>query len=117
VSKTEDEIAALKAATREAHEAVQALKDARREAQAMLDQLQPGIHKRLSQEVDAGLAQYREALETAIKNATTAVFKRFDTVAELILGEDRKSRKAGKPSLEEMLAARDVAARIHRDGR
>lgn len=55
--------------------------------------------------VQDGLASFHDALGTAIEDSTAAVYRRFDTIEKLLLGEDDKSVRAGRPSIPEMIGA------------
>lgn len=98
VSKA-DEITQLREATREAHEAAQAIKEQRtllkQEADAVLDRIDDWVTERVTTE----LSRLTEAVGKAIDSATVGVYKRFDTIAEILLGEDARSKRSGYPSL------------------
>ena len=53
----------------------------------------------LSEEVRLGLEKYMDSITGAIETAEAAVYKRFDTVAAILLGEDAKSQRQGKSPL------------------
>jgi hypothetical protein len=99
----ERDIAALKEATREAHEAI---RDARQVKKELEDALRE-IPKRISDLVadlittstETQLAGYNDIIQQAIEAATDAVTHRFQTIADILLGEDKKTRKRGTPSL------------------
>lgn len=105
----DEDIAALRAATREAHEAVQALKQAKRDLESTFERLKDGIDSRISEEVKAGLERYYDALNPAIDKATAAVYKRFDTIADILLGEDAKARGLS------LIEHAQRVAQVHRD--
>jgi len=90
-----------------AHEATSDLRAAMREAKAMRDSLPAAAEKAVTEkfqaEVESGLASFGTALDKAIENGTQAVFRRFDGIEKLLLGEDDKSVRAGKPSIPQML--------------
>ena len=90
-----------------AHEATSDLRTAMREAKAMRDSLPAAAEKAVTEkfqaEVESGLASFGTALDKAIENGTQAVFRRFDGIEKLLLGEDDKSVRAGKPSIPQML--------------
>jgi hypothetical protein len=85
-------------ATREAHEAVKDLRQATKEARMILDE---GATKIIGRKVEEGLSEYRETLDIAIKEASDAVFRRFDTIKSILLGEDGSG-----PSIESLLRKR-----------
>jgi LPS O-antigen subunit length determinant protein (WzzB/FepE family) len=107
-----DEVAELREATRQAHEALKDLRLAVKEAVKLKDSIeqaaQVAMDERIAPAVEKGLEEFRESLKKAIDTGTEAVFHRFDTVADTLLGEDRATRRQGKPSIPEMFAARKV---------
>ena len=92
---------------RQTHEATRDLRAVLREAKAVRDSLPAAAEKAVTEkfnaEVEAGLASFHDALGKAIEDATQAVFRRFDTIEKLLLGEDDKSVRAGKPSIPQMI--------------
>jgi len=61
------------------------------------------VTEKFQAEVESGLASFGTALDKAIEDGTQAVFRRFDGIEKLLLGEDDKSVRAGKPSIPQML--------------
>jgi hypothetical protein len=92
---------------RQAHEATADLRAVLREAKAVRDSLPAAAEKAVSEqvgaEVKAGLDEFGKALDEAIETGTQAVFRRFDKIEQLLLGEDAKSVRAGKPSIPQMI--------------
>ena len=92
---------------RQAHEATRDLRAVLREAKAVRDSLPAAAEKAVTEkfqaEVQSGLASFQDALDKAIEDGTQAVFRRFDRIEKLLLGEDDKSVRAGKPSIPQML--------------
>ena len=92
---------------RQAHEATRDLQVALREARAMRDSLpaaaEKAVSEKLSAEVESGLASFGNALDKAVEDGTQAVFRRFDKIEKLLLGEDDKSVRAGKLSIPQMI--------------
>ena len=92
---------------REAHEATSDLRAAMREARGMRDSLPAAAEKAVTEkfqaEVECGLVSFGEALDKAIKDGTQAVFRRFDRIEKLLLGEDERSVRAGKASIPQMI--------------
>lgn len=103
---TGDEVAVLKAATREAHVAAQELASVIREARKYQAELKTYATKAVGEEVrpviDAGLEEFARSLKKAIDQATDAVYRRFDTLTAVLLGEDQQSKRRGEPSLQEL---------------
>lgn len=94
---------------RQAHEATSDLRAAIREAKAVRDSLpaaaEKAVTEQLSEEVKAGLDSFGKELDKAIEAGTQAVFKRFDRIEQLLLGEDAKTVRAGKQSIPQMIEA------------
>ena len=92
---------------RQAHEATRDLRAALREAHVMQDSLavaaEKAVTEKFSAEVESGLASFNDALAKAIEDGTQAVYRRFDRIEKLLLGEDEKSVRAGKQSIPQML--------------
>lgn len=101
----EEEVVDLRQATREAHEAMQGMRDLIREVKAVTAEARTVadevFSERMSAQVEAGLASYRESINTAIENATQAVYARFDTITDLMLGESKGQRREGLTPLSE----------------
>jgi hypothetical protein len=108
----------LRAATREAHEAIKDLTRITREAKAAVELLRAEPDRILSEHVVTtvreGLNQYQATLDKAINEATEKVYERFDKVTDILLGENRKAKLRGDPSItelaERMAADRDGTA-------
>lgn len=103
----QDDIAALKAVTREAHEAIKDLRAVIREANQAKEELLLRLTATWEHGVDAvvkqGLESYQATLAKAIEDAQKRVNDRFDRLADLMLGEDPRTRRKGEPSLEELI--------------
>jgi hypothetical protein len=61
------------------------------------------IAKRINDTVKKGLEEYAEALNTAINQATEAVWNRFDVLMDIAMGEDPESVRKGNKTTEELL--------------
>lgn len=94
---------------RQAHEATADLRAVLREAKEVRDSLPAAAEKAVAEKFGAavqdGLTSFHDALGTAIEDSTAAVYRRFDTIEKLLLGEDDKSVRAGRPSIPEMIGA------------
>lgn len=102
----------MREATRQAHEVLKdlrlAVKDALKLKESIEQAAQVAVDERLEPIVKQGLEKFIAALNVAIQEGTEAVFHRFDTIADNLLGEDRTSRRQGRPTVEEIFAARKV---------
>jgi molybdopterin converting factor small subunit len=90
--------AELREVTRAAHEAAQGLRDATRDARELLASMRPDVTERIDAVVNAGLAQYTDTLDTAMKAGERAMLDRFDRFIAELLGDGQ-----GPDSLEEIL--------------
>jgi hypothetical protein len=92
---------------RQAHEATRDLRAVLKEAAAVRDSLPAAAGKAVSEKIGAvveeGLTSFHDALGRAIEDSTAAVYRRFDTIEKLLLGEDDKSVRAGKPSIPHLI--------------
>ena len=92
---------------RQAHEATSDLRAALREAKAVRDSLpaaaEKAVGEQLGKEIKAGLDSFGKALDKAIDSGTDAVFRRFDRLEQMLLGEDPKSVRAGRASIPQVL--------------
>ena len=61
------------------------------------------VTEKFSAEVQSGLVSFESAMDKAIEDGTQAVFRRFDRIEKLLLGEDDKSVRAGKMSIPDMI--------------
>ena len=107
-----EEAADLRAAIREAHEAMQGLRDLIREWRALKAELEAASAQvftdRMEAAVQEGLDSYAESIGKAIDDATAAVDRRFDTIASIMLGEDPATVRKGLPSIKDY--AEQIAA-------
>lgn len=110
---TNDEIAALKAATRQAHETIQELRTVIREARDLLNQLGPAaeaaVDEHLAPVVEKSLEDWAEHSTKFINQAEERINARFDQIADILLGETKRDRRRGEPTLSEY--AEHIAAR------
>lgn len=99
------EVEELKEATRRAHEAIKDLKLIIRETKEVGDEVRKlihdEIHTRIDKEVARGLGEYKSTISDAIEDATDRITKRFDYLAELLMGEDKKSKRKGLKAIPE----------------
>lgn len=104
---TQDEIDALREATREAHEVLKDLRRAIKDGRQLVKEAAGiAVSEQMKPVVDKGLKEFSEALDVAVKEATQSVFDRFDQIRDMLLGEDRTSKRLGKPSISELVEAK-----------
>lgn len=113
-------LTALREATRQAREAA---KDLRAEMKAAREFRQeflaaPELDARLRELTEAALARYSAAIDENIKKATDAVYRRFDTITMICMGEDpvsvREGRKTVPDLIREFIAAKGLPYRLTR---
>lgn len=109
----------LRELIREAHAAAKDLRTASKEAQQMSANIRRNaeahIHRTIKTALDDGLAQYKLALSEAVRTSTKRINRRFDSLLDVMLGEDKNSRMQGLPSLVDL--ARLAKAADERDGK
>ncbi|MFJ2514676.1 hypothetical protein ACIPEL_15280 [Streptomyces griseoviridis] len=108
----------LLAEIREAHGVLkdlrQTTKDARHEIRRLMtDQISAELRKHVA----TGLDTYKSTLDTAIESATAAVMKRFDDIADVLMGEDKTSRRRGEASIPDLFKTAAALQRAEREHR
>jgi predicted transcriptional regulator len=92
IAKIEQATEAMREATRDGHEMIQTLKLLKRELSELLDQIDVAAKKRvddyLEEAVAAGLDDYSETIQNAMRAAVSHVEKEFDKLGKLFMGED-----------------------------
>ena len=96
-----EEAAELRAATREAHEAMQDMRILLEECRAITVEMativKVEIDGWISDQVKAGLADYNDTMLGAIDDATEAVYNRFDVLVRILCeGTKAQQRKEGE---------------------
>ena len=101
-----DDVAVLKAATREAHIAAQELASVIREARKLQADLKGfadvTVEKAMEPVIEAKFAEFNKAMNDGIEMATQAVFDRFDTIRDALLGENQATRRRGLETIPEL---------------
>ena len=103
MSEAED----LRAATREAHEAIKDLRAATRDALDVLAQVKIAAHRAVQEDISVaireGLVEFHNSQMDAIDEATATVYARFASIGDVLMGEDRNTAKAGE-SIKQLVA-------------
>lgn len=106
---TEEETEQLRIVVREAHEAIKDMTGLLRQMEQAKQDLEVVSRRvfedQMAEQVSAGLQEYKTSLDKHIELATQKVYERFDRLADILLGEDRKSKKTGK-TIEELVRRR-----------
>lgn len=100
-------IALLDEKIREANGTLKDIRDEKRATEKLIQDFRADTAARLEAVVEeavrVGLNDLGKSIDTAIGNATDAVYNRFDVIAGICLGEDAISRSEGKPSIETLV--------------
>jgi flagellar hook-basal body complex protein FliE len=103
----ETEKAELKRLIREAHEAIQELKQAKADLDASWKRIRKDIEDQIEAEVLSAVEQMSDHVQEATERATNLVFERYTQLAEIMLGEtkadQRKRTRTGEPSMADLL--------------
>jgi hypothetical protein len=105
-----DDARELREASREAHEATKDLRAAMRDGKQLLQEIRSAakmaVDEALKPEIERHVKELSDSVKKTTDLATQDVFKRYDTIVEMLMGEDRASRRQGKPSVPEMIDER-----------
>lgn len=96
----------LRAEIREARETLKDLRGAIKEARELAPELVGGL---IEAEVTKGLEELGKTTKQAMRDSVARVITRFDELFDLITAQDRVTRRAGKPSIPELIEARGPA--------
>lgn len=110
LAQLDNKLATIKEATREANESIQGVREVMRDAKKYREELetftQKIVDERVAEAVAIGLESFKESLDAALEGATKATYGRFDQLSELLLGEDKASRRKGIQTLPEVIMER-----------
>jgi hypothetical protein len=102
----------------EIREARGTLKDLRHEIKTARELIPLLTDELFAAEVKKQVDRLGKVTDEAMRRSVERVTKTFDTLGELLMGEDRTSRRKGKPSIPELLQNPAVIAGArHRMGR
>lgn len=93
----------LRSEIREARETLKDLRRETRDARTLIPLLTDEL---FTAEVKKHVDQLGRATEKAMDSSVARVMKKFDDLFDLLTGQDRQSRRAGKASVPELLEAR-----------
>src|SRR5262245_24112250 len=98
--KPPDEREALYELTVQAHAAMKDLRllirEAKNTAQELRDLIAAEFTEQINEAAVFAMGQMVNQISTHIDEATDAVFKRFDTIADMLLGETKTGRRSGR---------------------
>lgn len=90
----------LREATREAHAAMKDLRFLMRDCRVLLAEMQDAAQIAVNEQVQAAivmnLESHQRAIKEAILEAEQTVYARFAEIGDVLLGEDRNHKKAGR---------------------
>jgi hypothetical protein len=93
-----------------AHTVIQDLKAVIADGRLLQREIKKAVEEQVGGLIDdtvkAGLDEYQETLEVALKRADKAMDERFTKLTDILLGEDKKSKAQGKLSLTELVEQR-----------
>ncbi|MFJ2178923.1 hypothetical protein ACIOHE_39275 [Streptomyces sp. NPDC087851] len=93
----------LRAEIREARETLKDLRTEIKTARGLVPDL---TAERISAEVQTQLARLADATTTAMDTAVDRINRQFDGLYDTLMGQDRASRRAGEPSIPDLIRAR-----------
>lgn len=88
----------LKEVITEGHKLLKDMKAERKEYEKLFEKVRADtrstIEEYIAVQVKTGLATYAEAMRKATNDATKAVFKRFDTLGDILMGTDDPNKES-----------------------
>lgn len=92
------QLAELKAVITEGNQLLKDMKAERKEYEKLWDKVRTETRSTTEEyiavQVKTGLASYRAAMDSAIDTATKNVMKRFDTLADILMGTDDPNKES-----------------------
>ncbi|MET9088126.1 hypothetical protein ABZX77_40655 [Streptomyces sp. NPDC004237] len=105
----------LQADIREAHGVLKDLRQAIKEARQEIPRLMADkVSEQMQTRVAEGLDAYKGSLDEAIEQSTARVMERFDTLAAMLMGEDKSSRRRGETSIPDLFKTAAALQRAER---
>jgi phosphoenolpyruvate-protein kinase (PTS system EI component) len=102
-----EEVDALRELVRTAHESMKDLRSLIREAHVANEMLASRLDlltdNKIRSVVITGLEKFHKELEVNIADATNKVYARFDTITDILMGEDKASKRRGQKSVVELV--------------
>ena len=93
----------LDAKIREAHAATKDARQAQRALAALIEESIPEkAHAVMDKVVSAELKKLLDQVVDGMHTTEARITKRFDTIAGILLGEDKSQRRKGKPTIEHL---------------
>lgn len=111
IDKLQQLVEELKQATREARECLKDFRAMQREYRELSDDWETKAGRLMGESAEEAMKHYFEVVENAIKMATDAVYRRFDTLANIMMGEEK-----GKDSIIDLLRKKNEKEKAIREG-
>lgn len=103
VDKMIETMAEMRELMKEAHGLQKDLKQTIREAKQLSSKfISEELTEAFTKVVAEKVGELNAAVDDTMEKSVKKVYDRFDVLAGILLGEDRESRKAGRPSLYEL---------------
>lgn len=94
ITNLKAEIETLRTATREAHEVLRDLKQARRECEKYIATEMENIDRRLAGEAKKLIDELGESTKQAMDDSRKKVYAQFDKLAAILMGEDDPNKES-----------------------
>jgi hypothetical protein len=99
-TRQEEKNEELKMTIREANESLKEIKRAIKEGEKLLESVDVMVKAKFDTLIEAQviekLASYDESMKEAVENGTNAVYRRFDLIADILLGETNRRKRDGE---------------------
>jgi F0F1-type ATP synthase membrane subunit b/b' len=102
----EDKLGELREATRLANQVLKDLKQERKEATELVQNYVAKLEKTIGAELVKQLDELGKATQKAMDDSVTRVFKKFDELAALMMGEEKSQIRKGEPSISDLVKYR-----------
>jgi hypothetical protein len=106
----------LRETIRLAHEALQALKEERKEVERLLVSWKGELEKVMQDYVRAELVDMGEQITRQTEKGQRRIIAKFDHLYDTLMGQDGHSQRQGKPSIPELLQASATIKKFKNNG-
>lgn len=100
----------LREATREAHEAIKDLRFLIQQSQGVIVDIhnaaQVGVDERITPILKSEIAKLGDATKSAMREAVEKVGEEFQRLEDILLGQDKQSKRQGKSTIPELIERR-----------
>lgn len=95
---------------RELKDSIEVMRSIKKGIEADITEFKNTLNERMDDKCTELFDEYDELFNKQIELTTAAIDRRFQTIVDIMLGEDKKARKQGKKTMEELV-------RAHMDGK